>query len=92
MSRLGSCDDDESWVRSALDHIVGRERKAAEKEGRQPNYLAPEITVEASQFPVAQLFSSLVVLTYCMLGLLLCRGRVRVDFDHGAVDAQVHGR
>ena len=56
VSRL-RCDDDESWVRSALDHIVARERMAAEKEGRQPNYLAPEITVEVRQFPRAGFFS-----------------------------------
>jgi hypothetical protein len=40
--------DDESWVRSALDHIVAREKKTAEMEGRPPNYLSPEITVEVS--------------------------------------------
>ncbi len=42
---------DESWVMSAVDHIVFRERCLAEKEGREPVYWSPIIRDEVRVFP-----------------------------------------
>lgn len=39
-------DDDESWIRSAVDHIVMREKKYAIKEGRKPDYTSDMILEE----------------------------------------------
>jgi len=38
--------DDESWVRSAVEHIAVREAKWARKEGRQPDYTSSMILEE----------------------------------------------
>lgn len=48
MQKHGS--DDESWVRSAVDHIVVRETKYAKKEGRQPDYTSEMILEEVRTF------------------------------------------
>jgi len=44
---------DESWVMSAVDHIVHRERSFAEKEGRKPAYWTPVIRDEVFGFVIA---------------------------------------
>ncbi|ROW13216.1 hypothetical protein VPNG_04881 [Cytospora leucostoma] len=41
------------WVRSAVDHMVDREARLAEKEGRQPDFHSPAIMVEVFGFIVA---------------------------------------
>ena len=46
---------DESWVMSAVDHIVHRERLFAEKDGREPDYLSPVIRDEVRCPPTYQL-------------------------------------
>lgn len=50
MQKHGEASDD-SWVLSAVDHIVHRERILAEKEGRAPAYYSPVIRDEVSCFP-----------------------------------------
>jgi hypothetical protein len=53
---------DESWVMSAVDHIVHRERILAEKDGRKPDYWSPVIRDEVRrvfpQLKTRQHFSS----------------------------------
>ncbi|KAK4139716.1 cytochrome P450 [Dichotomopilus funicola] len=44
---------DESWVMSAVDHIVHRERGFAEKEGRKADYWTPVIRDEVFGFVIA---------------------------------------
>lgn len=39
---------DQSWVRNAIDHIIDRENKLAEREDRKPDYFSPMIRDEAS--------------------------------------------
>lgn len=39
-------DEDESWVRNAVDHIIDRENKLAEKEDRKPDYFSQMIMDE----------------------------------------------
>lgn len=39
---------DETWVRSALDHILAREREQAEKQGRKPVYGSSVVETEVS--------------------------------------------
>ncbi|KAM7219797.1 Cytochrome P450 [Rhypophila decipiens] len=46
-------EDDESWIRSAVDHIVMRERKYAAKEGRKPDYASHMILEETFGFILA---------------------------------------
>ncbi|KAL1839667.1 hypothetical protein VTJ49DRAFT_1277 [Mycothermus thermophilus] len=45
--------NDESWVKSAVDHVMQRERIFAAKEGRQPVYWTPIIRDEIFGFIVA---------------------------------------
>ncbi|KAI0126333.1 cytochrome P450 [Xylariales sp. AK1849] len=44
---------EESVVRSAVDHMVQREKKLAEKDGRSPDYLSPTMADETFGFVVA---------------------------------------
>jgi len=86
------------WVRSALDHIVAREKQASEQDGREPDFLAPEIVSEVRLFVgwQAEIGWGCAFMWFltsvCGSGILLRRCGVRVNVDDGAVDAQVHGR
>ncbi|KAK0647797.1 Cytochrome P450 27C1 [Lasiodiplodia hormozganensis] len=44
---------DDSWVRSAVDHVVSRETRFAEKDGRAPAYFSPVMQDEVFGFVIA---------------------------------------
>lgn len=46
-------DADNGWIRSAVDHVVDREARMAEKEGRQPDFYSEAITAEVWGFVLA---------------------------------------
>lgn len=39
-------DGDDSWIKSAVDHMVDREAKAADKEMRKPEFFEPWVIDE----------------------------------------------
>lgn len=46
-------EDDDAWIKHAADLVVDRERRMAEREGRQPNFSAPGLGNELFTFLVA---------------------------------------
>lgn len=74
--------EDETWVSSALGHILAREREQAEKQGREPDYgssvVETEVSLDPRGFGVCRL----------ILGTVDCprAGWLRDDVDDGPVD------
>lgn len=48
-AKKNEASEDEAWVRNAVDHIIDRENKLAERENRKPDYFSQIITDEVSE-------------------------------------------